>query len=190
MHIAEISNPKTLGADIRAMRKSRGLTLEELADQLGRSTGWLSQVERAISIPTDDDLGALSQALSAPLSMLVNDTPQADDEAGYIVRAGARRKLDRRIDGLDEELLSPDLTDDFEVVYSTFAPGSSRKDVIVRPTQELGILISGRMRLTIAGKTFEVATGDSFRIREEAFAWANPYSEPAIAIWVIAPPVY
>ena len=36
----------TLGADIRALRKARGLTLAELAQTLGRSVGWLSQVER------------------------------------------------------------------------------------------------------------------------------------------------
>ena len=32
--------------------------------------------------------------------------------------------------------------------------------------------------------------GDSFRIRGERFEWINPYDEPAVAIWVIAPPVY
>ena len=185
-----IPNQLTLGADIRAMRKSRGLTLEALAESLGRSTGWLSQVERAISVPTDEDLDALSNALSAPLSMLISREATQDEEVGYIVRADARRKLDRRIEGLDEELLLPDLTDDFEVVYSTFAPGSSRKDPIERPTQELGIVISGAMDLSIAGRTFHVRTGDSFRIRGEAFNWANPHNDPAVVVWVITPPVY
>ncbi|MEL6481261.1 MAG: XRE family transcriptional regulator, partial [Pseudomonadota bacterium] len=34
------------------------------------------------------------------------------------------------------------------------------------------------------------ATGDSFRIREEPFRWANPYEDPAVVVWVISPPVY
>jgi len=37
---------RTIGADLRALRKGRGLTLTELALRLGRSVGWLSQVER------------------------------------------------------------------------------------------------------------------------------------------------
>ncbi len=190
MNIDIIHSQRTLGADLRAMRKSRGLTLEELAERLGRSTGWLSQVERAISTPTVEDLEAFSDALSAPLSMLISEENQTAHEAGYIVRADARRRLDRGIPGLEEELLSPDLTDDFEVVYSTFAPGSSRNDMHQRPTQELGILISGAMDLTIGGRAFHVEKGDSFRLRGEPFNWANPYDTPAVAIWVIAPPVY
>ena len=31
---------------------------------------------------------------------------------------------------------------------------------------------------------------ERIRIRGESFRWANPYDEPAVAIWVIAPPVY
>ena len=47
---------ETLGADLRALRKARGLTLSELATTLGRSVGWLSQVERDLSQPSISDL--------------------------------------------------------------------------------------------------------------------------------------
>ena len=53
----------TLGADIRALRKARGLTLAELAQTLGRSVGWLSQVERDMSEPGVNDLRDLARAL-------------------------------------------------------------------------------------------------------------------------------
>ncbi len=42
---------KTLGADLRSLRKSRRLTLEDVAGRLGKSVGWLSQVERDLSSP-------------------------------------------------------------------------------------------------------------------------------------------
>ena len=42
---------RTIGADIRALRKARGLTLVGLAGMLSRSVGWLSQVERDKSEP-------------------------------------------------------------------------------------------------------------------------------------------
>ena len=44
--------------------------------------------------------------------------------------------------------------------------------------------------LEIGGARFTVGPGDSFRIRGEAFQYANPYTTAAVAIWVIAPPVY
>ena len=180
----------TLGADLRALRKARGLTLAELATRLDRSVGWLSQVERDLSVPSVADLRRASVELDVPVATLSGPVPAPGDEAGYIVRAGARRPIGLGKEGLSEELLSPDLTDDFEMVHSTFAPGSRIDRPVTRPTQEVAYLVSGRMDLDIGGRAFTLHPGDSFRIRGESFRWANPYDEPAVAIWVIAPPVY
>ncbi len=184
------ANSKTLGADLRAIRKARGVTLAELAERLGRSVGWLSQVERDLSDPSVDDLRKISAALDVPISMLFSHAAAPAGEEGYVVRKGARRSIGNREAGLVEELLSPDLTDDFEVVHSTFEPRSKTKEAIARPTQEVGYLISGKLDIWIAGRQFTIHPGDSFRIKGEMHRWANPYNEPAVAIWVIAPPVY
>ncbi|QFT58526.1 Cupin domain protein [Sulfitobacter sp. THAF37] len=107
-----------------------------------------------------------------------------------MVRRGARRTIGSNMAGLVEELLSPDLTDDFEVVHSTFQPHSRITDSVIRPTQEVGYLVSGQLEVEIEGTTHLLTPGDSFRVRGEAFRWANPFDTPAVAIWVIAPPVY
>lgn len=182
--------PTTLGADLRALRRTRGLTLQQLADRLGRSVGWLSQVERDLSDPSITDLRHLAKALEVSVSMLARHGAVAGPEAGRIVRHGARRPIGSRITGLVEELLSPDLTDDFEMVHSTFEAHSEIGETVQRPTQEVGYLISGKLDLTIGEDRFTISPGDSFRIRGEPFRWANPYDAVAVAIWVIAPPVY
>lgn len=180
----------SLGRDLRALRRSRGMTLTEVSSKLGRSVGWLSQVERDISEPTFGEVQALAEVFGVSLSTFFSQAPAKEGEENHIVRAGARRKIGQRARGLVEELLSPDLTDDFEVVHSTFAPGAARTDPVERPTQEVGYIISGRLNLTIGGQTYRLTAGDSFRIRNEPFTWANPGQEPCVAIWVIAPPVY
>ncbi len=183
-------SPQTLGADLRALRKARGITLADLARQLGRSVGWLSQVERDLSEPSVTDLRHIAAALDVPVSMLFAHDPVRADEAGYVVRKGSRRPLGSGEAGLVEELLSPDLTDDFEMVHSTFEPHSRIGEEVTRPTQEVGYLLSGKLDLEIGARKFTIHPGDSFRIRGEPFRWINPYGEPAVAIWVIAPPVY
>ncbi len=180
----------TLGADIRALRKARGLTLSDIAARLNRSVGWLSQVERDLSEPSISDLRQIAQCLGVPMSMLFAHSNVPADEQGYVVRAGARRPMGSGEEGLMEELLSPDLTDDFEMVHSTFAPQSRMQTPANRPTQEVGYMISGQLDLVIGGHAFTVGPGDSFRIRHEPYQWANPYDAPAVAVWVIAPPVY
>ncbi len=180
---------RTLGADLRALRRARGLTLTDLSSRLGRSVGWLSQVERDLSSPGIDDLRQIAAALDVSISSLFrSDAPPGEE--GIIVRAGARRPIGSREAGLVEELLSPDLTDDFEVVQSTFAPGARLSAPVSRPTQEVGTIVSGRLTLTVAERTYELGPGDSFRIRGEPFTWANPHKTPCVAIWVIAPPIY
>jgi len=155
----------TLGRDLRAIRTSRGMTLEALAAQVGKSVGWLSQV-----------------FFGAP------DAPER--EQGRVVRAGARRIIGANDAGLRETLISPDLTDDFEVIHSTFEPGSKRTKPVRRETQEVAYMIAGRIDVWLGDDAFTVAAGDSFRIRNESYRWANPYTEPAMAVWVISPPVY
>lgn len=181
---------KTLGRDLRALRKARRLTLADLAGRLDRSVGWMSQVERDISIPSPDELKALAAELGVALATLRQAEPVTRHEAGVIVRKNARRAIGHRAAGLVEELLSPDLTDDFEVVHSTFQPGAARRTPVTRPTQEVGYIVSGKLDITIGDHTHRLTPGDSFRLRGEPFRWANPGTVPCTAIWVIAPPVY
>lgn len=190
MQHTHLSTSQTLGADLRALRKARGLTLQDLSETLNRSVGWLSQVERDLSDPSITDLRHIAKALGVSVSMLFRHAAAPAHEAGFIVRKGARRPIGSSVAGLVEELLSPDLTDDFEVVHSTFQPHSRIKDPVIRPTQEVGYLISGSLEIEINTTTHTLNPGDSFRVRGEPFRWSNPNPDPAVAIWVIAPPVY
>ncbi|MEM6372755.1 MAG: helix-turn-helix domain-containing protein [Pseudomonadota bacterium] len=187
---AHLTSPSSLGADLRALRKARGLTLQDMGDALGRSVGWLSQVERDLSEPSITDLRHIAATLDIAVSTLFRHGAAPAEEEGFVVRSTARRPIGSRTAGLVEELLSPDLTDDFEMVHSTFEPHSEIKTPVSRPTQEVGYLIAGRLDLDIGGRHFTLSPGDSFRIRGEPFRWMNPYDRPAVAIWVIAPPIY
>lgn len=179
----------SLGADIRALRKARKLTLTELADDLGRSVGWLSQVERDKSHPSIADLGRIARTLDVSLSSFLQvDAPKGEE--GLIVRSRARRPIGSRTEGVIEQLLSPDLTDDFEVIHSSFAPHSRLNEPLSRPTQEVCYLIKGRFDISVDGQKFSLSAGDSFRLRGQQFQWANPYDETCEIVWVISPPVY
>jgi transcriptional regulator with XRE-family HTH domain len=190
LQYATPQTPETLGADLRALRKARGLKLTDMADTLRRSVGWLSQVERDKSEPSITDLRHIAAVLGVSVSILFRHAAAPAHEAGFVVRKDARRAIGSGRAGLVEELLSPDLTDDFEMVHSTFQPHSRIKAPVSRATQEVGYIVSGSLEIEIDGTTHSLEPGDSFRIRGEAFRWANPNPIPAVAIWVIAPPVY
>lgn len=180
----------TSGADLRTLRKSRGLTLVELAQTMGRSLGWMSQVERDVSHISSDELDKLADILGVAPSLLHQPKAETPREEGRIVRADRRRSVGHRHAGLIEELISPDLTDSFEIVHSTFLPGQALAEPVRRETQEIGFMLAGKLDLRFGDQKFTVGPGDSFRIRNEPYRWANPYSDVAIALWVISPPIY
>ena len=95
MNAPQANLSSTLGADIRALRKARGLTLVDMADSLNRSVGWLSQVERDKSEPSISDLRQIAKCLGVPMSMLFSHSAAPAEEQGYIVRAGSRVQWDR-----------------------------------------------------------------------------------------------
>jgi transcriptional regulator with XRE-family HTH domain len=181
---------RLLAGDIRALRKARGLTLSEIALRLGRSVGWVSQVERGLSMPSLGDLRAFAELFGVPLSLFFSHDVPAETERGVVVRAGSRRSLGTSESGLVEELLSPDLGGSFEMLRSVFAPGAELKTEARRPTEEAGYVASGTFEIEIGGVWHRLGEGDSFRFEGKPFRWRNPGAEPAVVIWVVSPPVY
>ena len=178
-----------IGHDIRALRQSRGWTLIELAEELDRSIGWLSQVERGTSEPSLSDLRKVAKLFNFPLSFFFSNSPE-NEESDHIVRSQSRRIMHDDLTGLREELLSPDLGGRFEMVRSVFGPGTMIEAPMTRPTEEAGYIISGQLTLTLDHQVYELNAGDSFRFAGETFHWQNKGSEDAVVIWVIAPPIY
>src|SRR6185436_8365014 len=60
---------------VRALRKSKGLTLEQLASLSGVSRSMLSQIERGAANPTLGVAFRIAQAFSMKLSDLVDSPP-------------------------------------------------------------------------------------------------------------------
>lgn len=186
----ESQGAEALGNDVRGLRKSRGLTLNELALKIGRSVGFISQVERGLSSPSIDDLRAIASALDVPTSWFFAHDAQDDNERGLVVRANTRRALGTPESGIVEELLSPDLGGSFEMFRSVFQPGAELPDDVFRETEEAGYVVSGQLDIWIEGKHFSLLAGDSFRFDHKPYRWKNQGETPAIVVWVVSPPVY
>ena len=65
-----ISGSKEIGPKIREVRKALGLTLESLAQKVGTSTSYLSQLERSvITNPSSEMLEKIGTALDLHISL-------------------------------------------------------------------------------------------------------------------------
>ena len=68
-----------LSENIRTIRKSKGLSQEELAVRLHVVRQTVSKWEKGLSVPDADLLIALSEALDAPVSTLLGETVSAPE---------------------------------------------------------------------------------------------------------------
>ena len=71
-----------LHENIKAIRKSRGLSQEELAVKLNVVRQTISKWEKGLSVPDSDMLLSLSEALETPVSTLLGEAvaaPEVDD---------------------------------------------------------------------------------------------------------------
>ena len=94
-----------LNENIKALRKSKGLSQQDLADKLNVVRQTISKWEQGLSVPDSDLLIALSEALETPVSTLLGenvveseaDTVKALSEKLEIINLQfARRKAMRR----------------------------------------------------------------------------------------------
>ncbi len=104
MDEAQLRN--NLGRTIAAHRRARGLTQEKLAEVVGVSPEWVSQLERGVGLPSLDGLARLAEALGteapallaaglearrrASVDELVAEVANLDDEAVAVVTATAK----------------------------------------------------------------------------------------------------
>lgn len=180
-----------IGEDLRALRHVRGLTLTTLAAAVGRSVGWLSEVERGHTAPSVQDLSRLAEQLGTSIGFFFRSASQDEAERGTIQRAADRIPIGTAESGLVEELLSPGLSGGFEMIRAVFAPGaSSGGPVRHRGGEHGGVLIEGSLTLTIGEREFLLRTGDSFQFTGQSYAWRNENAVSAVAVWIVAPPVY
>lgn len=181
-----------IGARIRELRRAKRLTLQGLAAASGLSIGYISQLERNLATPSIRALSAVARALDANVSWFLPD-PERDEEPGsdVVVRARTRRSL-RFESGVRDELLSPSLSGQLEMMRCTFEPeASSGDEPYAHEGEEAGYVAEGQLELTLEDTVYWLEAGDSFHFESERpHRYRNPGPGTTVVIWAMTPPRY
>lgn len=176
-----------LGSQIRELRRSRRMTVRDLAATIDRSAGYVSQIERDVSKPSLKDLYNLANALGVPVGWFLERRDAGETlEHGLIVRAGNRRWMESS--GIRTEVLSPRLGEKVEFYLATFAPGARTEPTFTRqPGIESALIMAGLLRMWIDGESHLLKAGDSYSVRLEQEYWSiNPSTEEdTVLVWTV-----
>lgn len=145
--------------NLRKKRKSRGLSLDELAAASGVSRAALSQIETHKSTPTIGLLWKVAVGLGVPFAELLGE---AHGEVA-VLRRGDVQVL-RSVDGkLESRPLAPagitPLVELYELRLSARARHAS--EAHAQGTRELLVVLTGSVRLAVGGESYDLAAGDS-----------------------------
>lgn len=172
-----------LAIRIRELRKTRGLTLEQLAEQSGVSRSMISVIERQETSPTAAVLNKLADALGVSLpTLLAVETERSDPQP--LSRRAQQPVWTDPSSGYVRRHLSPvGVESPIELVEVTFPPGETV--VFDNPVRKLGIhqqlwVLKGAMDITLNERTWRLATGDCLAIELGArITFHNPAEQPA-----------
>src|SRR5882757_4919702 len=143
-----------VGPRLRALRKQRGATLEQLAESTGISVSTLSRLESGHRRPTLELLLPLAQAHRVPLDELVG-APATGDPRIYprpVKRGGATwLPLTRNPGGLNV----------FKQIMPVNPDPPDRLDQRVHEGHEWLYVITGRLRMALGDKDFILTAGEA-----------------------------
>jgi quercetin dioxygenase-like cupin family protein len=176
-----------LGATLKARRTGR-FTVEDLSTKSGVSAGLISQIERGIGNPSFATLLRLAHALDLPMADLFLGSNSHENKV--LVRRADRLRMELPGDGIVQEMLVPNTDRKLGVLQMTIPPGFRGEDVPhSHPGEEVVLLVSGSLRATVGGQSFDLAEGDTMSYDAATpHWWSNTTRKPAVILAISTPP--
>jgi DNA-binding transcriptional MerR regulator/uncharacterized cupin superfamily protein len=169
----------------RKLRLQRGKSLSAVANAVGVSNGFLSNLERS---RTSASIGIISK-LAEYYGLNNLDLFNPIKGTGPLVRARDRKSLEGG-PGVQVELLaSGKIT--MEPHLFRVAPGASRGESYPHEGEQFLYLLRGRLGIELGGETFQLRSGDSFYFSSKTqYCWSNPGKTETIVLWISTPPIF
>jgi transcriptional regulator with XRE-family HTH domain len=179
-----------VGERLRAIRHLRRATLRTIAERAGLSESFLSQVERGKASASIASLTRIAAALGVNVADLFE--PHGSRAHPRVLQRERRPAL--AFGNLGRKyLLTPRPLEHLEVFAAELDPGGSTGDEPYThgDSEELFVVLSGRVHLQLGEQIYELRQGDSIDYRSSApHRVTNPGDEVAEVMWVISPPSY
>jgi len=180
-----------MGETLRGLRREHGLTLREMAEKTGLSTGFLSKIERGFSQPSINNLHKICYVLHIAIDDLAAPK-QADTQSEQAEPAGADAPLIKK----EQRSLIYNLNNMVKL-ESIFSASSSYKLDVLTLTggkveyaskhryEEIGIVAQGRMEILFGtGQVYQLEEGDALQIPSDTEHTVRNLSEDTcVSFW-------
>jgi quercetin dioxygenase-like cupin family protein len=180
-----------VGKAIRTLRKEKSLSLRELSQLSGLSTGFLSMVERGRSSLALTSLNNVAKALDTELADLFASERKV--RVSHPLPHVSRAKEDGRLSIASSQRVykvlsprAPGLV--FEPLLVTVGPNSDLEEPYSHEGEEFAYVIEGELIFAVDSEEYRLGPGDSIHLLPTVpHAIRNDTEEPAKVLWVLTP---
>lgn len=171
---------------IGEFRRARGLSLGELATEVGVTSAMASQIERGVTTPSMSTLSKIAAALGVSMAQLF----EIENPDSTVVRFEDREVIEHPGLGINDKVISSDLSMKLLVLESTISAGRhSGSDLAVHGAEvECVLVLEGSIEIKVGTNQYCLAEGDSLTFQGKiAHGFSNPNETPARVLWIMTP---
>ncbi len=178
-----------IGGRIKAHRQAHHFTLKQLAERVGCSDAYLSQIENGRVSPSIASLKKIADALHTKITDFFvegqNDEPVVMSPAERITLS-----LDRWNATINSLVRNP-ANKRMHPFYTTIQPGGGSHGLYSHVGEEFGLVLEGELEIELDGDVFRVRKHESFYYDSSVpHSWTNPTDAETVVVWVISPPTF
>lgn len=179
-----------IGHHVRELRRRRQLSSRELAARAGVSHSTISLIERDQMSPSVDTLGAIVEALGTTMAEFFSGLRAPHDHGPVyrpedLVEIGNPDEISYRVIGFNHPAKK------MQVLLEHYKPGADTGAIFSHDAQEAGLVLEGKIELTVGDGTWLLNEGDGYYFDSNLpHRFRNVGEGPAKIISAITPPSY
>ena len=175
-----------IGAQIKRIRLSNQLTLEELANRSELTKGFLSQLGRDLTSPSVATLENILEALGTNLKDFFSE-----DEDEQIVFSKEDFFENIQDDYKISYIIPNAQKNDMEPILIELKKGKQSMEIDPHDGEEFGYVVQGKIMLVHGEDEYEVKKGETFYLKGNLPHYLmNKNDTLAKVIWVSTPPIF
>jgi len=178
-----------IGQRLKAIRTRLGLSQRHLARVSGVANATISQIEAARLNPTVSMLKRVLDGIPMSLSEFFADDFEAVDRIFF----RAEELTEIADGGVSFRQVGANLHNKaIQLIKECYQPGAGTgRHAITHEGEECGIVLSGRLEVTVADQTEVLRAGDAYYFRsDQPHQFRNPGVEPCELITACSPPSF
>ncbi len=180
-----------VGARLYSIRKLKGLSQRELAKRAGVTNSTISMIEKNSVSPSISSLKKVLGGIPMSLVEFFSMDVAQDDQAQVVYKSD--ELIDIGSGAVAMKLVGrafPNRTLAF--LDETYPPGADTgREMLSHEGEEAGMLVEGRLELTVGEEVFILDTGDSYYFRsDQPHRFRNPFEQPARLISATTPATF